>query len=228
MLTIFRWASSLAQSLGFGAGRKEELIQFKYFISLSFPESLQGRLANSRDALSREFGELVSRPMSQTKYHLTLGVILGSSSPSSDPSEIFSESLVPRLESILRTSFGNLSGSSIGRYSDGAVYMKIDDVHGVLNHLRTVIEAFCLARDFTLLPAEHFHVTIFRNNGILRTSQLTEEYKDPEVPLLFAVGNPEALDVLGMEQSGYIRDVPSLTKIYHAKVRTFLGQYDRS
>jgi len=223
MLSVFPWASALAQSLGFGGERREAFKHTKCFVSLDFPESLQGRLANSRDALSREFGELVSCPMSPTKYHLTLGVILGPSSPSSDLLGIITKNLVPRLEFILRTSFGNLSGSSIGRFGGGAVYMKVDDVHGVLNHLRTEIRGFCMANGFRLMPSDHFHVTIFRSNGIVRANQLTEEYKDPEVPLLFGVGNPEVLNVPGTERSGVAHDVPSLTKIYHAEVRLVIG-----
>jgi len=186
-----------------------------YFISLSLPEQLKVWLAKARDAISDRFGDLVGRPMRPSKYHITLAVIRVSQQMDRTLYHKISIDLALKVENALNETYGDLLTPYVGRFGNGALYLEVEDKHGILSGLRKIIVEFCNDLGLEVFETSCFHITLFRENQVVSLPESLHRDYDC-APLSFGIGATRCVSDCG---SRYLR--PMVCEIYHGAVKQF-------
>jgi len=193
----------------------------KYFVALNFApcqidvlSAVADRIndwSEMPDPLLKHGHRSVFDPMKPSKYHITLAVI---ESDISVPVDIV------QLQRILNVALnGQKNGlihlSSINRFDEGAVYMEVEDSHGLLSKLRNVVIRYARDHEHYVQRQSCFHVTLFRSNRISSPALICDGYRRD--PLEFKVG-------IHWPGSTY-NEEHSMTKFYVARVNAPPGDF---
>jgi len=145
----------------------------RYFAALDFTQSQREYLWQIAEEIEAEYGDFVSRRSKFPTLHVTIGVV-----EDDNNQEVDLESMKRTVETTLQhAGVGEILLRNIGRFDDGAVYMEMEDVDGVLGKLRQSLRTWAESRGMTMLNQSVFHVTFFRSNTLTDPVLMCERFR---------------------------------------------------
>lgn len=134
----------------------------KFFAALDFTESQRENLSLLANEVECELGSSVGRRVKDHTLHITIGVMEGRVDKEIDLQEM-KEVLVGSLHSMGARA---IHLSKVGRFDQGAVYVEVEDVEGLLSRLRVALKLWAARAGLITLDLSVYHVTLFKTNTL--------------------------------------------------------------
>lgn len=145
----------------------------RYFAALDFTHTQREYLWRLAEEIEVKYGDFVSRRSKFPTLHVTIGVV-----EDGNNQEVDLESMKRTVEkTLIDVGVGEILLSNIGRFDDGAVYMEMEDVDGVLGKLRQSLRTWAASHGMTMLDQSVFHVTFFRSNTLTDPVLMCERFR---------------------------------------------------